>query len=179
MIKINLLPVRETKKQARLRVQAVMLGVAAAVGVVISIAMHSFVVSQTAEKRAQIQLANLELKKLEVTRKEVEKYRAEEEAIAKKLQVIDQLEKSRFANVKVMLEMSERVPERMWITDLSLKNGELGIKGVSIDAEIVAQFLSSLEAGSAFRDVELDETSLKDVDGLKLNTFKVHARFGS
>ena len=179
MIRINLLPVRETKKQARLRVQAFLLIAAAGVGAVICIVMHSIVVSQTAEKRTQIQRANQELKKLEVTRKEVEKYRAEEEAIAKKLDVIDTLEKSRFSNVKVMIEMSDRVPDRMWITDLSLKDGELGVQGVSIDAEIVAQFLSSLEEAKAFRDVELDETSLKDVDGLKLNTFKVHARYGT
>src|SRR5262245_21838917 len=113
MIRINLLPVREGKKQARLRVQALLLGAAAAVGAGICIVIHVVVSAHAAEKRAEIQVAQQELAKLAETRKEVDRYRAEEEEIQRKLRVIDVLEQRRYANVKVMTEISNRVPERM------------------------------------------------------------------
>jgi type IV pilus assembly protein PilN len=178
MIRINLLPVRETKKQARLRVQAVWLGAAAGAGVVVSIFVHLVVAQQAAEKRAQIQQANAELVKLEETRKEVDRFKAEEEEISRKLMVIDQLETARRGNMRLMDELATRIPERMWLTTLSLEATQLKIEGISIDAEIVAQFLSGLEVAPDFRNVELEETSVGEYQGLKLNKFKVRASYG-
>lgn len=177
MIRINLLPVRETKKQARLRFQAILLGAAAGVGVLICVGIHSVVAARTADKRSQILTAQADLKALEATRKEVERYQAEEAEITRKLGVIDMLERNRFASVRMMDELSNRIPERMWLTDLSIKGSDLELAGISIDAEIVAQFLSSLEESSYFDEVELEETALGDFKGLRLNKFKVKAQF--
>ncbi len=179
MIRINLLPVRETKKQARLRVQAILMGIAAGAGVVVSIMIHAAVAAQASEKRAEIQQANAELAKLEDMRKEVDRFKAEEEEINRKLAVIDQLENARRGNVRVMDEIATRIPERMWLTTMTLQGGELRLEGISIDAEIVAQFLSSLESAPDFRSVVLEETSLTEHQGLKLNKFKVRAGYGA
>src|SRR5262245_2283222 len=130
MIRINLLPVRESKKQARLRVQGVLIGGAAAVGAVISVFIHLTVAAQVADKRSQLASAQAELAKLAETRKEVDRYRAEEEEIQRKLHVIDMLEQRRYANVKVMDEISQRVPERMWLTEMKLAEGQLSLKGI-------------------------------------------------
>src|SRR5262245_8510000 len=115
MIRINLLPVREIKKQARLRVQTVMLGLAAAAGAVVCLGIHVTVAAQAAEKRSQIARAQAELAKLEETRKEVDCYRAEEAEITQKLRVIDSLESSRLGNVLLMDQLASAIPERMWL----------------------------------------------------------------
>jgi type IV pilus assembly protein PilN len=178
MIRINLLPVRETKRQANLRKHAVFLGLAAAVGVCISIGLGVSVAARTSAKEAQIMAATEELKKLEKTREEVERYRAEKAEIERKLGVIASLEKTRSGQVRVLDEIATRIPERVWLDEMNLREGVISLSGVSIDAEIVAEFMTSLSTSEMFRDVTLTETTLKEKEGLKLNAFQIQARYG-
>jgi len=179
MIRINLLPVRETKRQANLRKQGVFLGLAAAVGVFLSILLGVSVAARTADKEKQIRAATEELQKLQKTRDEVEKFRAEKAEIERKLGVIASLEKTRTGQVKIFDEIATRIPERVWLDEMSLKEGVITLSGVSIDAEIVAEFMTSLSGSELFRDVTLTETTLKEKDGLKLNAFQIQARYGA
>jgi type IV pilus assembly protein PilN len=178
MIRINLLPVREAKRQANLRKQSVFLGLAAGVGVCLSIVLGVAMAARTSAKEAQIAAATLELKKLEETRNEVEKYRAEKEEIERKLGVIASLDQTRTGQVRILDEIATRIPERVWLDGLEMKNGKLSMSGVSIDAEIVAEFMTAISASDLFRNVELVETTLKEKDGLKLNAFRVLAAYG-
>ena len=178
MIRINLLPVRETKRQANLRKQAVFLGIAAAAGVCLSMVLGFSVAARTSQKEAQILTATEELQKLQKTRDEVEKFRAEKAEIERKLGVIASLEKTRTGQVKIFDEIATRIPERVWLDEMSLKEGVITLSGVSIDAEIVAEFMTSLSGSEMFRDVTLTETTLKEKDGLKLNAFQIQARYG-
>jgi type IV pilus assembly protein PilN len=178
MIRINLLPVRETKKKARLRVQGLFLVAAVGVGVVLSAVWHGVMTARVSAKRSAVQSAQAEIKKLEETRKEVDRYKDAEEEFRQKLAVIDSLETTRFANVRVMDEIATRIPERMWLREMSLNDRNLRLNGIGIDAEIVAQFLSSLETAPDFADVALEETTITEAHGLKLNSFRIRARYG-
>lgn len=179
MIRINLLPVREARRQASLQKQAAMLGIAAFVGVLACAWLHFSVKSAQKEQQQLIAQAQTELKQLEATRKEVERFRKEKEDIERKLSVIAELERNRQGPVRIMDEIATRIPKRMWLTQLTLKEGALELKGISLDAEIVAAFLASLAESDLIHQVELDETRLEETDGLKLNSFKIHSRYGS
>jgi type IV pilus assembly protein PilN len=177
MIRINLLPVREARRQAGLQKQAALLGGAVALGAVICVWMHVSVSSAQSDELRRIIEAKAELKQLEVTRNEVERFRKEKEEIERKLGVIATLEQSRQGPVRIMDEIAMRIPKRMWLTQLKMQGGSLEMSGVSLDAEIVAAFLASLGESELFQDVELDETRLSETDGLKLNSFKIHSRY--
>jgi type IV pilus assembly protein PilN len=177
MIRINLLPVREARKAAGLRKQVAILGIAACVGVVISIGVHANLASARSKQQRMISAARAELQELEKTRKEVERFRQEREEIERKLNVIQNLQTSREGPVRVMDEIATRIPARVWLTELTMDNGMLNMKGVSLDAEIVAAFLTSLSESSMISNVELAGTQLKEKDGLKLNTFEIGCRY--
>lgn len=179
MIRINLLPVREARRQATLRQQALMLGAAAGAGLLVCVWLHISIGRSQAHEERLIAQARAELKELEATRKEVERFRKEKEEIERKLAVIQTLEESRQGPVRIMDEIASRIPKRMWLTEMSLNAGTIELQGISLDAEIVAAFLASLAESELFRDVELDETRLAETDGLKLNSFKIHSRYGS
>ena len=179
MIRINLLPVREAKRQANMRKQGALLGVAAGMGVLLSVAWNLTIVSAASAKQAEIRDAKKELKQLESTREEVERFREEKEDIENKLSVIQNLQRNRTGQVRILDEIADRIPERMWIESLDLSGGNVKIGGVSIDAEVVAEFLNALAASPELRDVDLEETTLVKTDGLKLNKFRVTARYGS
>lgn len=178
MIRINLLPVREARRQANVRKQGILLGLGAVAGVVVSMGLNLTVSAQAKAKQAEIVAATAELDKLKETKAEVERYRQERDEIDRKLTVIARLEENRTGPVRILDDIATRIPERMWLQELSLKGGELSIRGVSIDAEIVAEFLTVLTDSEWVRDVELEETTLKEEGGLKLNIFRVRGQTG-
>ena len=117
------------------------------------------------------------LEALEKTREQVERFRAEREEIERKLKVIDDLEKNRTGPVRVMDEIAMRIPKRVWLTELQMNAGQLKLEGMSLDAEIVAAFLTSLAESPLIFDVELETTRLEEKDGLKINTFEISSRY--
>ncbi len=77
----------------------------------------------------------------------------------------------------MMDEIASRIPERLWLNRMSAKGGVLSLKGLSLDAEIVAAFMTGLEESPLLSKVELLETRLEEIEGLKLNTFEIKGRY--
>ncbi len=177
MIRINLLPVREARRKADLRKQGVLLGVAATCGVVIALGMHISIKSQISSQRATVVVKKKELKALEETRKEVKRFQVEQEEIERKLDVITQIEKARSGPVRIMDDIAKSIPSRVWLRKMTAKSGKLNLSGLSLDPEIVADFASRLETSSMISGVQLQETSVTETEGLKLNRFTLKANY--
>jgi type IV pilus assembly protein PilN len=176
MIHINLLPVREARRQASLRAQGVLLGGAVAAAVVVCAFLHLSIASSIGGEREKIQAAKVELAKLEEARKQVDRFRREKEEIEQKLGVIHRLEESRTGPVRMMDEIASRIPERLWLAELDMRGGALKMKGTSMDNETVAAFMTSLEASPLIGAVELKQTRLVEGGGLKLVDFEIQSR---
>jgi type IV pilus assembly protein PilN len=177
MIRINLLPVREARRQAGVRQQGTLLAITVACAVALSGVIHLAKHSQIVMTRKHITAAQAELRSLDEVRREVERFMKEQEEIEKKLAVIANLERSRSGPVRIMDEIATRIPKRLWLTSLSMKEGVLQLAGVSLDAEIVAAFMTSLSESPIISNVELEETKLEETEGLKLNSFKVRSSY--
>ena len=177
MIRINLLPVREARRQVDIRNQGMLLGMAAAAGLVLCVMVHIGKSAQISAQRTAVGVARGELASLDTIRKQVERFKSEQEDIESKLAVIATLEKSRSGPVRILDEIATRIPKRLWLTKLSMKGGVLRLAGVSLDAEIVAAFLTELEESPIISRVELEETRLQEMEGLKLNSFKVRSSY--
>lgn len=176
MIKINLLPVREARRKANLRQQGILLGIALIAAVVVCGTLHTAIAASISSERSRVVAAQAELAKLEETLKEVERFRKEKEDIERKLRVIQRLEESRSGPVRIMDEISSRIPDRMWLKAMSLRNGVLEIDGFGIDNEVIAAFMTSLEESKFLTEVELQSSQLTESKGLKLNEFKITCR---
>jgi type IV pilus assembly protein PilN len=177
VIRINLLPVREARRAANMRKQGVFMAGAAGVGVAISLILSMWMTARISHERGLIAAREVELKKLEEVQKEVKRFQAEQEEIEKKLAVIAQIEAARTGPVKIMDEISQRIPQRVWLTELKAKGGLLEIHGHSLDAEIVADFAAALEESPMLSNVDLRESNLEEVDGLKLAAFLMTAQY--
>ncbi len=176
MIRINLLPVREARRKANLRQQGVLLAAAALAAVAVAAVLHVSVAASIASQQRRVVAAEEELRKVEATVKEVERFRREKEDIEKKLAVIARLEKSRSGPVRLLDEIATRIPERLWLTELRLSSGVISLKGMGIDNEVIAAFLTSLEASEFISNVQLEQSELQESKGLKLNEFRIVAR---
>ena len=178
MIRINLLPVREARRQANLRQQGIFLSAAVGLAALVCIWMHLSIKSAQRTQNKQINASKQELQQLEATRKEVDRFRKEKEEIERKLAVIVELEQSRQGPVRILAEIATRIPKRVWLTGLEMNAGIIELEGVSLDAEIVAAFMATLGESEFISGIELDETRLEEQDGLKLNTFTINGRYG-
>jgi type IV pilus assembly protein PilN len=175
MITINLLPVREERRKAWARQYLVM--VLAAVGATVGLAAvhywwYSAEVSSAQHSAEEIQR---QIDGYAPQLAQVEKFRAVKADIEKKLSIIDELSASRSGPVHLFDEIATHLPDRMWLTKMGVEGQMLTIEGVSLDNELVALFLTAMNASPVFEDVELLQTAAKEVDGYKLNAFEVSA----
>ena len=107
---------------------------------------------------------------------QVEAFKKKKSELEKKIDVIDGLDRARSGPVRVMAELADRIPERVWITSLDTNGGTIKLQGESLDNELVALFLRDLGTSPYFVDVDLEGTKLNESKiGLKLVKFEVKA----
>jgi type IV pilus assembly protein PilN len=173
MIEINLLPIREEKRKADLRQLAVLLAASLVGAVLMSGVVHMKLSNDLSAAQAGISETQRQIDQYKPQLEQVERYRATKQAIEEKLAVIERLDRARSGPVHILDELSIHAPERLWVTGIEASGGRITVKGMSLDNELVALFMTALSDSPYFDDVELEETEAKDVDGLRLNAFEL------
>lgn len=175
MITINLLPVREERRKASARQFLLAMGAAVAASVAVSALHYGWYRAEVATAKAAAARIQKDIDGYAPQLAQVEKFRAAKADIEKKLSVIDELSVARSGPVHLFDEVATHLPDRMWLTQMEVQGQKLTIEGVSLDNELVALFLTAMNASPYFEDVELLQTEAKEVDGYKLNAFEMSA----
>lgn len=176
MLEINLLPVREARRKADLRqllmqLLLVLIVTGGGIGLV-----HSRLLDQAALAQARASQMEADIKQFQPQLNQVAAFRKKKAQLEKKIDVIDGLDRARTGPVRVMAELANRAPERLWITSLNTKGKTLTLKGNSLDNELVALFLRGLGESPYFSNVDLDSTELgSERNGLRLVSFSIRA----
>ena len=175
MIRINLLPVREERRKAELQQFGLLLA-SALVGSIAMVGIYHMKLSHdVSEAKAAVAATQQQIDRFEPQLKQLEEYRKTKAEIEKKLAVIERLDASRSGPVRVFDELATHAPDRLWLTKLEAHGGQLRIEGMSLDNELVALFLTALNESAYFDNVELRETTAKEMSGYKLNEFALSA----
>lgn len=175
MIRINLLPVREARRKADLQQQAAIAAGALVASIVLCVLLHGVMIARVAGAEGRVAGMNQQIEQFKPQLAQVEEFRKKKADVQQKLGVILRLDKSRSGPVHMLDELVTHSPERLWLTELDAAKGSVTVKGMSLDNESIAQFLTSLNDSAYFERVELDETELSERGGFKLNAFKIHA----
>jgi type IV pilus assembly protein PilN len=181
MIRINLLPIRQTRKIEAVRRE---LYVAGALGFVIvlgcfavwGLAQFRLSMVETDNSRLQAEITRLDedVKKVD----EMEKFKAE---LEKKLEVIADLRRKKTGPVHMMEEIANATPDKLQLTDLSEKDGAMKIAGISVSNEVISQFLRALDLSIYFEAVYLQdiESEKEKNASVPLKKFSLTARLVS
>jgi type IV pilus assembly protein PilN len=176
MMEINLLPHREARRAADLRESIALL----ILGLVVLVGCVFFLNSGVKNKLTGLQ-ANVAQLEADITRYKpqqalVEKFKNQKKELQDKLDIITTLDHARKGPVRILDELSSRVPERLWLTRITTKGTAIRLEGQSLDTGVVADFLRSLNASAYFKDVDLDKTTGgKVVEGVRLVNFEIRA----
>jgi type IV pilus assembly protein PilN len=175
MIRINLLPVRVSKKKAAGKQQLILFAV-----MVVGGYAGNFVWSQS---RAA-ELGNVE-RKLAKTREEiaqldriigeVKNIKEQQAALREKLDILTQLKAGRAGPVRVMDALATLTPKRLWITKIEEKGGTAKITGQAATIDDVSTFMSALKGNPHFGTVELSKTAATAAGKLEIVDFTLTA----
>jgi type IV pilus assembly protein PilN len=177
MIQINLLPVREAKRKADVKQNALELVFALIVVGATIYYVHTDLTTQIDTAQNRITQMQNDIEKFKPQLDQVAAFRAKKAELQKKIDVIAGLDRARKGPVRVMDELATHTPERLWLDSVTTKGGSLELTGQSLDNELVAVFLGSLGDSPYFKNVDLNSTELGDgPDGLKVVKFKIQAQ---
>jgi type IV pilus assembly protein PilN len=174
MIEINLLPVRAARKQETLRFQLTIF-----VLIFIFLFIGIFFVNAGLTKRdkkldKEKDLVKARIAELETKVGEIEQLKKERAKLEQKLAVIADLDKGRLRASYILDELSQIIPEKMWIESLEKSGKTIKIAGIALDNETIANFMEELGRSKKFTDVDLEVTEQINRGSMKLMRFRLH-----
>jgi type IV pilus assembly protein PilN len=176
MIRINLLPVRAAKKKEAIQRHLAIFAIGLLVVLVAFLLMYKVKSNSLAGMEQRNSALEAEIANLKKIIGEVEAYKQQEVLLEKKLEVIRNLKANKTGPVHMLDQLATRIPEKLWLATLAESNKKVTLKGVSINNEVIATFMSRMEESDYFSEVYLVSIQARDEGDLKLKEFTITAR---
>ncbi|QZA76864.1 PilN domain-containing protein [Deefgea tanakiae] len=176
MIRINLLPHREQKRIARQRRYVSMLIVSflAAAGVVLAGYM---VLSAKIDTQAdRNQFLTEENAKLDREIAEIDKLKAEKQALLDRKKIVERLQSNRTETVHLLDQLTRQVPEGVYLKDVKQTNDQLVLIGYAQSNARVSTLMRNLNDSPTFEQPLLIEAKSATVGNQRLSEFTLNVK---
>ncbi len=147
-------------------------GVAVLVVVMVVVGVHyiSTVSDLRAEERRQEEI----LRKQKQQLAEIDKFKREKREYEEKIAVIDRLKERQQGPVHILDEISRRLPDKVWLTELQQKGNSLTIKGNALTIGDIVAFVNRLkESKYLSKELELKESSQTKISDQEVYQFTI------
>ena len=155
MIRINLLPVKAARKREYGQQQLLLFLV-----ILLGVGVGLYFWYDHEERRigrlnSDIQEVQKEIKRLENVIGEVKQIKEKKAELQKRLDVIDVLKRGKVGPVRMMDDLSGRIPKKVWLQGVEQRGSTVLISGEAMNNEEIANFLRELEKSEFFEGVKL------------------------
>ena len=171
MIKINLLLARKDKKKVGIKKEITIFVLALLLLGIGLGGMHLKMAKEKEAKLKQIAVTQKEIAEHKSLTTELNKAKEAQKTLQDKLNVINALKKEKSSPAKVLEELSVQKPERVHFESLKKDGLRLGIEGIALDDETIANFMTNLRNSKLFRNVDLIVSEQVEQRKLKLKKF--------
>ncbi len=171
MIKINLLLTRKEKKKVGMRKEFIVLIVSIFLLLGVFILVQWKIDNEKEKMLAQISEAKKEIGYYKNLITEINKAKESQKIFQDKLNVINSLRKGKASPARVLDEISISKPENIQLESLKKEGTKLGIEGVALDDETVANFMTSLRKSKVFKNVDLIVSEQIEQSKIKVKRF--------
>jgi len=171
MIKINLLLARKEKKKIGVKKEIMIFIIAILLLGVCLGGVQWKKANERENKLFQIAETKKEIAYHKSLTTEVNKAKEAQKILQDKLNVINTLRKEKSSPARVLDELSTQKPERVQFESLKKQGLRLGIEGIALDDETVANFMTNLRNSKLFRNVDLIVSEQVEQRKLKLKKF--------
>lgn len=159
MIRINLLPVRVSRKKAAGKQQLVLFALVILAGYIGNYLWAQTRASDLVSRQQKIAKTREEIAQLDRIIGEVKNIKEQQAALREKLDILNELKAGRSGPVRVMDALASVTPKRLWISKLDEKAGSATITGQAATIDDVSEFMTALKGTPYFTNVELSKTS--------------------
>ena len=176
MPSINLLPWREAERKKRQRDFGVALGgalVAAIAVVMLTILAYNQMISGQKERNPRL---TDEIVELERSITEIDGLERQKERLLARMEIIDELQKSRPEIVHLFDEMVRQLPEGVYLTGMKQTGTRVEIRGVAQSSTRVSALMRQIDASDWMTDPEVERVETKQSGNSRQSEFVVYLR---
>jgi type IV pilus assembly protein PilN len=179
MIRINLLPHREQKRQARQR-QFISLSIGLVIlGLAVVMLGHVIFLAQIENQQSRNALLKTEIAKLDDQIKEIDKLREQTQALLARKQVVETLQSNRTEAVHLLDQMVRQLPDGIYLRSLKQTGAKVTLVGYAQSNARVSTLMRNIEASPWLTNPELVEIKSVPSPGskdLRINEFTLNAQ---
>ena len=173
MIRINLLPHREAAKKARREQFYVLFGLVALLAAVIIFAVYTLIETQIGQQNRKNDFLKQEIAVLDKQLEEIKQLREKTNALLARKKVIEDLQRDRGETVYLLSELTQQVPEGVYLKSLKQDGLKVNIAGYAQSNARVSALMRNLEASPWLERPVLIETKAVVLDGRRVNEFSM------
>lgn len=159
MVRINLLPVRVSKKKEAGRQQLVLFAAVLVAGLLANYFWGAARASDLKAREAKLARTREDIAQLERIIGEVKNIKDAQQELQKKLDVLEKLKQGRSGPVRMLDELATVMPRQLWLTKLEEKAGAMSFAGSAASIDDVSEFMTRLKQSKYFAKVELKKTT--------------------
>jgi len=171
MIKINLLLGRKEKKKIGFRKEYIVLILSVVLLFVVLALVQWRLGKEKEDTLTQISNTKNEIARYKSLTTEVSKAKEAQKMLQDKLNIINALRKEKAIPAKVLDELSIYKPDKIHLESLRKDGSKLGIEGVALDDETIANFMTNLRKSNLFKNVDLIVSEQVEQSKIKLKKF--------
>jgi len=173
MIKINLLLAKKEKKKAGIRREIIVL-IASVVFLLLVLGLLQWKINGAKDDLLlDISTKEKEIAKNKSLTEQLNKAKESNKLLDEKLNVINSLRKEKSSPARVLDELSIDKPEKIQFESLKKEGSKLGIEGIALDDETVANFMENLRKSKLFKNVDLVISEQVEQNKIKLKKFSI------
>ena len=176
MIRINLLPHREQRRQARQR-QFVSLAIGLAIlGLALVLLVHVVFSAQIEGQESRNTLLKAETAKLDEQIKEIDKLREQTQALLSRKQIVETLQSNRTEAVHLLDQMVRQLPDGIYLKSLRQSGPKVTLVGYAQSSARVSTLMRNIESSPWLEKpalVEIKSVQLPNTAG-RVNEFTLN-----
>jgi type IV pilus assembly protein PilN len=179
MIRINLLPHREQKRQARQR-QFVSISIGLAIMGLALVALGWVILNaQIENQEGRNALLKTEIAKLDEQIKEIDKLREQTQALLARKQVVETLQANRTEAVHILDQLVRQLPDGIYLRSVKQTGPKIQLVGYAQSSARVSTLMRNIDSSPWLTQPELVEIKLipsPTAKDLRINEFTLNAR---
>jgi type IV pilus assembly protein PilN len=173
---INLLPWREAERKKRQRDFGVAMGGSVISGIAVimltMLAFSSMISSQQSRNDRLIE----EIAELEKSIHEIDGLERQKERLLARMEIIEQLQKSRPEIVHLFDELTRQLPEGVYLTGMKQTGSRVEIRGVAQSSTRVSALMRQIDASEWLADPEVERVETKQAGSSRQSEFVVYLK---
>ena len=178
-VRINLLPHREQKRAARQKQFLILAGLVSGLGLVILLAVHTFIAGTIANQASRNSYLKNEIAKLDKQIEEIKVLKEKTTALLDRKKVVEALQSNRAQVVHLLDQLVRQLPNGVYLKSVDQTGTLVKLAGYAQSNARVASFMRNLESSPWLEQPDLLETKATMLNGLRVSEFEMNVKLKS